>query len=724
MAIHLLRRSLRAPPPSSAPVDESEHVAIRHTTLLIAVVAAAVAAAVLLISGSLFHGAMASSTAIGCALGLVLCVRGHPRIGILLALLIINVVLTMGVTADGADHLAVLHIFAVCVPFSLFPTHDRLGLLGAMGLAVVCMCISTIPLVPSPWLGQSSDVTGPVRAVATIGITTVIAAQLWLFIGSRDRTLRRLSVALAQANAASHAKSAFLANMSHEIRTPINGVLGMIGILEGTQLDPLQREYAQTAHTSGLALLDVINDILDLSKVEAGQLRLEPVPFELRSTVEDILDQFALQTTSKGLELVLRYVPGTPEHVVADAGRIRQIVNNLVGNAIKFTDEGHVLLTVACVESSENRALLKISVEDTGPGIAPERKSEVFDKFRQLDGSSTRRHTGTGLGLSITRELVQLMDGRIEVDSVPGQGSTFWFTLPVALDQAVTVLRSTPQELASARVLIVDDHPVNRRVLREQVTSWHMRNAECEGGAAALSLLRRAKAGGEPFDIVVLDYQMPEMDGIAVAKRIKGDAELADTILILLTSVTLPLDVGEIKATGFAGYLVKPVHHSELADVLAASLHARRDQAPGPLITRHLLHEHQREKPGSGLYQGMSMLVVDDNAINQKVASKLLQGLGCRVAIAGNGQEALELLEKVSYDIVFMDVQMPVMDGLQATRLLRERGNDTPVIAMTAHAMQGDRERCLAAGMNGYVSKPVKRDVLGGEIAKLVNPKH
>ncbi|MCX4246839.1 response regulator [Paraliomyxa miuraensis] len=695
----------------------------RHATLLVGTIAALGSGVGLVLLGSTLHAVMATSTGLVCGLGFLLSARGHYRLGVVLTLAIVNVIIVMGVTAEGADHLAVLHIFTVCLPFSLFHTSDRILLAAGVGMAALGMCVSTVPLVPTPWLREGGEVMGNVRAIASISMTGIIATQLWLFFDNRNRTLKRLSVALAEANAASVAKSAFLANMSHEIRTPINGVLGMIGILEGTRLDAMQQEYVQTARTSGLALLDVINDILDLSKVEAGQMRLEPVPFELRATVEDILDQFALQTTSKGLELVLRYVPGTPEHVVADAGRIRQVVNNLVGNAIKFTERGHVLVTVEPDPNgaeTEDRPVLRISVEDTGMGIPAERKEEVFDKFRQIDGSATRQHAGTGLGLAITRELVQLMGGEIGLVSELGRGSTFWFTLPVALDDGITVVRSTPEELAAARVLIVDDHPVNRRVLREQVSSWGMRNAECDGAARALDLLREAKARGEPFDFAVLDYQMPGQDGVALATAIKAEPELAETILILLTSVTVTLDVGELEAIGFAGYLVKPVHHSELADVLAAALHARKDRSTRPLITRHLLQEHRADSKGRERYQGLRVLVVDDNAINQKVAAKLLEGLGCRIDLAGNGQEAVDLVDGVSYDLVFMDVQMPIMDGFEATRVLRERGQSLPIIAMTAHAMQGDRERCLAVGMNGYVSKPVQRDALSREIAKVV----
>ncbi|MCX4246840.1 response regulator [Paraliomyxa miuraensis] len=719
-----VRRTLRAGVPEPALPGELEQAITRNGTLLLAGLVALTAATALGLTGNAFHCAMSSSAAVGCLLGAYLCMKGCPQIGVLITLLVVNVIVTLGVTAEGASHMAVLHILAVCLPFSLFSTRDRLPLLLAVVMSAAGMAISTIPLVPTPWLTPAGEDPGIVPAVASIGMLALIAAQLWMFYSSRNRMLLQLSVALDAANAASVTKSAFLANMSHEIRTPINGVLGMIGILEGTKLDAMQQEYLQTARTSGLALLDVINDILDLSKVEAGQLRLEPVPFELRATMEDILDQFAYQTTAKGVELVLRYVPGTPEHVVADAGRIRQVVTNLVSNAVKFTDRGHVLVTVSCKGASADRATLSLSVQDTGPGIPEERRAEIFDKFRQLDGSATRQHAGTGLGLTIMRELVQLMNGEVELDSVVGEGSTFRVTLPVDIDQdEISVRRSTPDELAAARVLIVDDHPVNRRVLCEQVTSWNMRNEQCESGAEALERLRRAKQRGEPFDLAVLDYQMPQMDGVALARAIKADAELSETTLILLTSVTLALDLGEIKAAGFAGYLVKPVHQSELLDVLAAALHARTEVTQGPLLTRHLLQEHQRDEVGGGLYEGLRVLVVDDNAINQKVAAKLLERLGCRIDLAGNGQEALELIDRVSYELVFMDVQMPVMDGLDATRTLRAKGVMVPVVAMTAHAMQGDRERCLAAGMNGYVSKPVQRDGLAREIAKLVNPR-
>ncbi|MBK8256897.1 MAG: hypothetical protein IPK82_30020 [Polyangiaceae bacterium] len=491
-----LGQFLRSGAPQSASIEEVDQALTRNATLLISAFGATASGVVLLALGIQPHGSLALASGIALAIGLLIATRGHPRSAMYFALLVSNVTITTAVTAQGADHLAVIHIFAVCAPFSISDPRRRFDLLACVAMGVAGVCISTVPLVPTPWYPIASGSAGSVRAVAAIAMTCIIAGQLWFFVWSRARTMRRLSAALVEANAASMAKSTFLANMSHEIRTPMNGVLGMLGVLEGTKLDPIQREHVRTARLSGNALLDVINDILDLSKVEAGQMRLDPVPFNLRSTCEEILDQFALTAAAKGLELVLRWVPRTPAEVVSDAGRIRQIITNLVGNAIKFTDQGHVLITVTGDEVGPERALLKISVQDTGPGIPEERKSEVFEKFRQIDSSSTRKHAGTGLGLAICRELAQLLGGEIGLVSAPGQGSTFWFTLPVRLDHTVEVQRSTPDEIAAARVLVVDDHPVNRRVLKEQLASWRMAQAECDNGREGIgAFAERARAG-------------------------------------------------------------------------------------------------------------------------------------------------------------------------------------------------------------------------------------
>ncbi|MCH9682546.1 MAG: response regulator [Deltaproteobacteria bacterium] len=551
------------------------------------------------------------------------------------------------------------------------------------------------------------------KAIALGTMTVALAVAGYAFETLRRRALAQLAAARDAAEAAAEAKSRFLANMSHEIRTPMNGVLGMLGILLDTRLAEDQRDYATTAHASGVALLDLLNAVLDFSKIEAGQMMLETIAFDLRALVEDVLDHMAAAAGDKELELIARYVPGTPTAVIGDHGRIRQVLLNLVSNAIKFTEVGHVLVTVDHRKRDDGRMVFRCAVEDTGIGIAPEHQETVFDHFQQVDMSTARVHAGSGLGLAIVSELVALMDGTVGVDSTVDRGSTFWFDVALTLG-APSRPEISPENLRGRKVLVVDDHPVNRQVLSEQLTRWGFDHDQCDSAASALEALRLAAVAGNPFDLAVIDYHMPGMDGLVLSRAIKADPAIDGTVLVMLSSVTHRTAVDEIRAAGCAAYLVKPVHQSDLLNVLATAWDQRHEEGRSTITAGRSLVDSKTlaDQPG----RGRRVLVVEDNVVNQKVAQRMLMDLGCRVDLAANGREALELIEVVQYDLVLMDVQMPEMDGLAATAELRRREGgprQLPIVAMTAHAMPADRERCLASGMNAYVSKPiVRRDLV------------